>query len=161
MRTAFLAGAFSKRVTNCRSLDPICVLRWKPPRFPRRRKSTSSWRQSRRGIGWIQAQSCQKPFKRSQPRRLDSWSMKCSVIAGTSKRQKKSSLLNALSREESAIVTNIEGTTRLTSCANISSRWYAALHIIDPPLALRDSPDEVGAHRYSTSWDEIRKPIVF
>lgn len=67
----------------------------------------------------------------------------------------KSSLLNALSGKDSAIVTNIEGTTRdvLREQINIDGM---PLHIIDT-AGLRDSPDEVEQIGIQRAWQEIHK----
>lgn len=65
----------------------------------------------------------------------------------------KSSLLNALSGKESAIVTEIEGTTRdvLTEQIHIDGM---PLHIIDT-AGLRDSPDIVEKIGIQRAWKEI------
>mgnify|MGYP000132605026 FL=1 len=67
----------------------------------------------------------------------------------------KSSLLNALSGKDSAIVTNIEGTTRdvLREHINIDGM---PLHIIDT-AGLRESPDEVEQIGIERAWQEIHK----
>jgi tRNA modification GTPase len=67
----------------------------------------------------------------------------------------KSSLLNALSGKESAIVTNIEGTTRDVLREHIHLDGMP-LHIIDT-AGLRDSPDEVERIGIQRAWDEISK----
>lgn len=67
----------------------------------------------------------------------------------------KSSLLNALSGKESAIVTNIEGTTRDVLREHIHLDGMP-LHIIDT-AGLRDSPDEVERIGIQRAWDEINK----
>ena len=67
----------------------------------------------------------------------------------------KSSLLNALSGKESAIVTNIEGTTRDVLREHIHLDGMP-LHIIDT-AGLRDSPDEVERIGIQRAWDEIQK----
>jgi tRNA modification GTPase len=67
----------------------------------------------------------------------------------------KSSLLNALSGKESAIVTNIEGTTRDVLREHIHIDGMP-LHIIDT-AGLRDSPDEVERIGIQRAWDEITK----
>ncbi|BFM50131.1 tRNA uridine-5-carboxymethylaminomethyl(34) synthesis GTPase MnmE [Marinomonas sp. THO17] len=67
----------------------------------------------------------------------------------------KSSLLNALSGKESAIVTNIEGTTRDVLREQIHLDGMP-LHIIDT-AGLRDSPDEVERIGIQRAWDEIHK----
>ena len=67
----------------------------------------------------------------------------------------KSSLLNALSGRESAIVTNIEGTTRDVLREHIHIDGMP-LHIIDT-AGLRDAPDEVERIGIERAWDEIRK----
>ncbi len=66
----------------------------------------------------------------------------------------KSSLLNALSGRDSAIVTDIEGTTRdlLREQINIEGM---PLHIIDT-AGLRDSPDQVEQIGIDRAWAEIR-----
>ncbi len=65
----------------------------------------------------------------------------------------KSSLLNALSGKESAIVTDIEGTTRdvLTEQIHIDGM---PLHIIDT-AGLRESPDKVEQIGIEGAWQEI------
>lgn len=67
----------------------------------------------------------------------------------------KSSLLNALSGRESAIVTSIEGTTRdvLREYIHIDGM---PLHIIDT-AGLRDSPDEVEQIGIQRAWQEIHQ----
>ncbi|MGB1200058.1 MAG: tRNA uridine-5-carboxymethylaminomethyl(34) synthesis GTPase MnmE [Cognaticolwellia aestuarii] len=65
----------------------------------------------------------------------------------------KSSLLNALSGKDSAIVTDIEGTTRdvLTEQIHIDGM---PLHIIDT-AGLRESPDKVEQIGIERAWQEI------
>ena len=67
----------------------------------------------------------------------------------------KSSLLNALSGKESAIVTDIEGTTRdvLTEQIHIDGM---PLHIIDT-AGLRESPDKVEQIGIERAWQEIQQ----
>ena len=67
----------------------------------------------------------------------------------------KSSLLNALSGKESAIVTDIAGTTRdvLTEQVHIDGM---PLHIIDT-AGLRDSTDKVEQIGIERAWQEINK----
>lgn len=67
----------------------------------------------------------------------------------------KSSLLNALAGRETAIVTDIEGTTRdvLREQINIDGM---PLHIIDT-AGLRESPDRVEQIGIDRAWQEIRK----
>lgn len=67
----------------------------------------------------------------------------------------KSSLLNALSGRESAIVTSIEGTTRDVLREHIHIEGMP-LHIIDT-AGLRDSPDEVEQIGIQRAWEEIRQ----
>lgn len=67
----------------------------------------------------------------------------------------KSSLLNALAGKESAIVTNIAGTTRDVLREHIHIDGMP-LHIIDT-AGLRDAPDEVERIGISRAWDEIQK----
>lgn len=67
----------------------------------------------------------------------------------------KSSLLNALSGKESAIVTSIEGTTRDVLREHIHLDGMP-LHIIDT-AGLRDSPDEVERIGIQRAWEEIHK----
>lgn len=67
----------------------------------------------------------------------------------------KSSLLNALSGREAAIVTAIEGTTRDVLREHIHIDGMP-LHIIDT-AGLRDSPDEVEQIGIARAWDEIRQ----
>ena len=67
----------------------------------------------------------------------------------------KSSLLNALSGKDSAIVTSIEGTTRDVLREHIHLDGMP-LHIIDT-AGLRDSPDEVERIGIQRAWDEIHK----
>lgn len=67
----------------------------------------------------------------------------------------KSSLLNALSGKDSAIVTSIEGTTRDVLREHIHLDGMP-LHIIDT-AGLRDSPDEVERIGIQRAWEEIHK----
>jgi len=67
----------------------------------------------------------------------------------------KSSLLNALSGRESAIVTSIEGTTRDVLREHIHIDGMP-LHIIDT-AGLRDSPDEVERIGIERAWKEIQQ----
>lgn len=67
----------------------------------------------------------------------------------------KSSLLNALSGRDSAIVTSIEGTTRDVLREHIHIDGMP-LHIIDT-AGLRDSPDEVEQIGIQRAWQEIRQ----
>jgi len=67
----------------------------------------------------------------------------------------KSSLLNALSGRDSAIVTSIEGTTRDVLREHIHIDGMP-LHIIDT-AGLRDSPDEVEQIGIERAWQEIHK----
>ena len=65
----------------------------------------------------------------------------------------KSSLLNALAGKDSAIVTNIEGTTRDILREHIHIDGMP-LHIIDT-AGLRDSPDEVERIGIERAWEAI------
>jgi tRNA modification GTPase len=67
----------------------------------------------------------------------------------------KSSLLNALSGRDSAIVTHIEGTTRDVLREHIHIDGMP-LHIIDT-AGLRDSPDEVEQIGIERAWQEIHR----
>lgn len=67
----------------------------------------------------------------------------------------KSSLLNALAGKESAIVTNIEGTTRDVLREHIHIDGMP-LHIIDT-AGLRDSDDEVERIGIQRAWEEIKQ----
>ena len=67
----------------------------------------------------------------------------------------KSSLLNALSGKDSAIVTSIEGTTRDVLREHIHIDGMP-LHIIDT-AGLRESPDEVEQIGIQRAWQEIQK----
>ena len=67
----------------------------------------------------------------------------------------KSSLLNALSGKDSAIVTHIAGTTRDVLREHIHIDGMP-LHIIDT-AGLRDAPDEVERIGIQRAWDEIEQ----
>lgn len=67
----------------------------------------------------------------------------------------KSSLLNALSGKESAIVTDIEGTTRDVLSEQIHIDGMP-LHIIDT-AGLRESPDKVEQIGIERAWKEIKQ----
>ncbi|TKB46406.1 tRNA uridine-5-carboxymethylaminomethyl(34) synthesis GTPase MnmE [Thalassotalea mangrovi] len=67
----------------------------------------------------------------------------------------KSSLLNALSGRESAIVTDIEGTTRDVLSEQIHIDGMP-LHIIDT-AGLRESPDKVEQIGIERAWKEIKQ----
>ena len=67
----------------------------------------------------------------------------------------KSSLLNALSGKESAIVTDIEGTTRDVLSEQIHIDGMP-LHIIDT-AGLRESPDKVERIGIERAWQEIKQ----
>lgn len=67
----------------------------------------------------------------------------------------KSSLLNALAGRESAIVTEIAGTTRDVLREHIQIDGMP-LHIIDT-AGLRDSPDQVEKIGIERAWEEIRQ----
>jgi tRNA modification GTPase len=67
----------------------------------------------------------------------------------------KSSLLNALSGKDSAIVTSIAGTTRDVLREHIHIDGMP-LHIIDT-AGLRESPDEVEQIGIQRAWQEIKK----
>lgn len=67
----------------------------------------------------------------------------------------KSSLLNALSGRDSAIVTHIEGTTRDLLREHIHIDGMP-LHIIDT-AGLRDSPDAVEQIGIARAWEEIHR----
>lgn len=67
----------------------------------------------------------------------------------------KSSLLNALAGRETAIVTDIEGTTRDVLREHIHLDGMP-LHIIDT-AGLRDAPDEVERIGIDRAWAEIRR----
>lgn len=67
----------------------------------------------------------------------------------------KSSLLNRLSGKESAIVTNIPGTTRDVLREHIHIDGMP-LHIIDT-AGLRESPDEIEQEGIRRAWSEIKR----
>jgi len=67
----------------------------------------------------------------------------------------KSSLLNALAGRETAIVTDVEGTTRDLLREQIDIDGMP-LHIIDT-AGLRDAPDQVEQIGIERAWQEIRK----
>lgn len=67
----------------------------------------------------------------------------------------KSSLLNALAGRETAIVTDIEGTTRDVLREHIHIDGMP-LHIIDT-AGLRDAPDAVERIGINRAWEEIRR----
>ncbi|MEQ6887088.1 tRNA uridine-5-carboxymethylaminomethyl(34) synthesis GTPase MnmE [Halomonas sp. CS7] len=67
----------------------------------------------------------------------------------------KSSLLNALTEQETAIVTDIEGTTRDVLREHIHLDGMP-LHVIDT-AGLRDTPDAVEKIGVARAWEEIEK----
>ena len=67
----------------------------------------------------------------------------------------KSSLLNALTEQETAIVTDIEGTTRDVLREHIHLDGMP-LHVIDT-AGLRDTPDAVEQIGVARAWEEIEK----
>ncbi|EWG99249.1 hypothetical protein Q427_26010 [Halomonas sp. BC04] len=67
----------------------------------------------------------------------------------------KSSLLNALTEQETAIVTEIEGTTRDVLREHIHIDGMP-LHVIDT-AGLRDTPDAVERIGVARAWSEIEK----
>ncbi|TFH87565.1 tRNA uridine-5-carboxymethylaminomethyl(34) synthesis GTPase MnmE [Billgrantia azerbaijanica] len=67
----------------------------------------------------------------------------------------KSSLLNALTEQETAIVTEIEGTTRDVLREHIHLDGMP-LHVIDT-AGLRDTPDAVEKIGVARAWEEIEK----
>lgn len=78
-----------------------------------------------------------------------------SVVIAGAPNAGKSSLLNALSGHETAIVTPIEGTTRdvIRTDINIDG---VCLHIIDT-AGLRQSPDPIEQEGIRRAWQEIRQ----
>ncbi|WP_017444091.1 tRNA uridine-5-carboxymethylaminomethyl(34) synthesis GTPase MnmE [Gayadomonas joobiniege] len=78
-----------------------------------------------------------------------------SVVIAGKPNAGKSSLLNALAGRETAIVTNIAGTTRDVLREHIHLDGMP-LHIIDT-AGLRDSPDEVEQIGIERAWQEIEK----
>ena len=78
-----------------------------------------------------------------------------SVVIAGKPNAGKSSLLNALSGKDSAIVTAIEGTTRDVLRENIQIDGMP-LHIIDT-AGLRDSPDIVEQEGIRRAWQEIQQ----
>lgn len=95
----------------------------------------------------------QQVFKEARQGALVRDGMKV-VIAGRPNAG-KSSLLNALSGRESAIVTSIEGTTRDVLREHIHIDGMP-LHIIDT-AGLRESPDEVEQIGIQRAWQEIQQ----
>lgn len=98
-------------------------------------------------------QRLEKVFKEARQGALVRDGMRV-VIAGRPNAG-KSSLLNALSGRDSAIVTNIEGTTRDVLREHIHIDGMP-LHIIDT-AGLRDSPDEVEQIGIQRAWQEIQQ----
>lgn len=78
-----------------------------------------------------------------------------SVVIAGKPNAGKSSLLNALSGRDSAIVTEVEGTTRDVLREQIQIDGMP-LHIIDT-AGLRDSPDIVEQEGIRRAWNEIEK----
>lgn len=78
-----------------------------------------------------------------------------SVVIAGKPNAGKSSLLNALAGRETAIVTNIAGTTRDVLREHIHLDGMP-LHIIDT-AGLRESPDEVEQIGIQRAWQEIEK----
>ncbi|WP_039916131.1 tRNA uridine-5-carboxymethylaminomethyl(34) synthesis GTPase MnmE [Cellvibrio mixtus] len=98
-------------------------------------------------------QKLEKVFKEARQGALVRDGMRV-VIAGRPNAG-KSSLLNALSGRESAIVTSIEGTTRDVLREHIHIDGMP-LHIIDT-AGLRESPDEVEQIGIQRAWQEIQQ----
>lgn len=78
-----------------------------------------------------------------------------SVVIAGKPNAGKSSLLNALTGKDSAIVTDIAGTTRDVLREQIHIDGIP-LHIIDT-AGLRDAPDQVEKIGIARAWDEMRK----
>lgn len=148
-----LQGAFSTRIQEL--LDKLIHLRMYVEAaidFPEEEIDFLSDGKVEQDLNRI-AEALDKVFKEARQGALVRDGMKV-VIAGRPNAG-KSSLLNALSGRESAIVTDIAGTTRDVLREHIHIDGMP-LHIIDT-AGLRDSPDKVEQIGIARAWTEIEQ----
>ena len=148
-----LQGAFSKRIQELvESLIHLRIYVEASIDFPEEEIDFLSDGKVARELDAIIA-NLQQVFKEARQGVLVRDGMRV-VIAGRPNAG-KSSLLNALSGRESAIVTSIEGTTRDVLREHIHIDGMP-LHIIDT-AGLRESPDEVERIGIQRAWTEIQQ----
>lgn len=148
-----LQGAFSKRIQDL--LDKLIHLRMYVEAaidFPEEEIDFLSDGKVGRDLNGI-ADAINRVFKEARQGALVRDGMKV-VIAGRPNAG-KSSLLNALSGRDSAIVTDIAGTTRDVLREHIHIDGMP-LHIIDT-AGLRESPDAVEQIGIARAWNEIEQ----
>ena len=148
-----LQGAFSKRIHELvESLIHLRIYVEASIDFPEEEIDFLSDGKVARELDTIIA-NLQQVFKEARQGALVRDGMRV-VIAGRPNAG-KSSLLNALSGRETAIVTSIEGTTRDVLREHIHIDGMP-LHIIDT-AGLRESPDEVERIGIQRAWAEIQQ----
>lgn len=148
-----LQGAFSKRIHELvESLIHLRIYVEASIDFPEEEIDFLSDGKVARELDGIIA-NLQQVFKEARQGTLVRDGMRV-VIAGRPNAG-KSSLLNALSGRDSAIVTSIEGTTRDVLREHIHIDGMP-LHIIDT-AGLRESPDEVERIGIQRAWTEIQQ----